>query len=276
MLRGEDALAQSARRLTASSAMPPVRDAAPGSRGGRFFAVPFDAIAGFGEVAEAARSLAKLPVGLDLEHFARGTRTGEESAAGRGRRRLQAPPDAERLSRRERNQAARRDLAALARHIKAAGRTPGKPEAEEERHEWQLTSTYCFFRSACNVDEFRPCIVPLQQSVERFFGGECPCVGDLFYPPGSCRSWHTDRYSYVGWAVYLVKVAEAGRSSFRYVDPCTGEMMVVPDRNDVAYFFRVSAEEPLFWHGVLCEDTFRWSQGFAIPQNWRSRIRLVP
>lgn len=62
LLRGEDALAQSARRLTASSAMPSVRDAAPGSRGGRFFAVPFDAIAGFGEVAEAARSLAKLPV----------------------------------------------------------------------------------------------------------------------------------------------------------------------------------------------------------------------
>lgn len=126
---------------------------------------------------------------------------------------------------------------------------PGKPEAEEERHEWQLNPTYCFFRSACNVDEFRPSIVPLQQSVERFFGCECPCVGDLFYPPGSCRSWHTDRYSYVGWAVYLVKVAEADRSSFRYVDPCTGEMVVVPDRNDVACFFRVSAEEPLFWHG---------------------------
>ncbi len=251
MLRGEDALAQSARRLTASSAMPPVRDAAPGSRGGRFFAVPFDAIAGFGEVAEAARSLAKLPVGLDLEHFARGTRTGEESAAGRGRRRLQAPPDAERLSRRERHQAARRDLATLARHVKAAGRMPGKPEAEEERREWRLTPTYCFFRSASNLDEFRPCIV-LQQSVERFFGCECPCVGDLFYPPGSCRSWHTDRYSYAGWAVYLV------------------------NRDDMACFFRVSAEEPLFWHGVLCEDTFRWSQGFATPQNWRSRIRLVP
>ena len=27
-------------------------------------------------------------------------------------------------------------------------------------------------------------------------------------------------------------------------------------------------------HGVLCEDTFRWSQGFVIPQDRRSRIRL--
>ena len=250
--------------------MPPV-DTTPDSCGRRFFAVPFGAIAGFGEAAEAARSLATLPVGLDPEHFAR---AGEESAPGRARRQLQAPPDMERLSSRERHQAARRDLAAQVRRIKAAEGRQASQKPEAERHEWRLAPTYCFFRSPSNLDESRPRIAPLQRSVERFFGCECPCVGDLFYPPGSCRSWHTDQYSYVGWAVYLVKVAKAGRSSFRYVDPGTGEMVVVPDRDDMAHFFRVSAEEPLFWHGVLCEDTFRWSQGFAIPQNWQSRIRL--
>ena len=27
-------------------------------------------------------------------------------------------------------------------------------------------------------------------------------------------------------------------------------------------------------HGVLCEGTFRWRQGFSILQDWRSHIRL--
>ena len=81
--------------------MPPVRDtvAAPDSSGGRFFAIPFDAIAGFEEVAETARSLATLPVGLDLDRF---SRADEDSAIGRGRRRLLAPPDDAGLSARRR------------------------------------------------------------------------------------------------------------------------------------------------------------------------------
>ena len=69
-----------------------------------------------------------------------------------------------------------------------------------------------------------------------------PCVGDQLYPPGSFRDWHTDRFGYAGWVVFLVEVAGPGRSSFRYVDPRTGEMVVVPDRNDTAYFFRPSLE----------------------------------
>ena len=125
------------------------------------------------------------------------------------------------------------------------------------------------------MDHPSPRIAPLRRSVARFFGCECRCVSDQFYPPGAFRRWHTDRWSgYLGWEVFLVEVAQPGKSSFRYVDPRTGTMVVVPNRNDVAYFFRVTGEEPLSWHGVLCEDTFRWSQGFQVPQDWRSRIRL--
>ena len=39
-----------------------------------------------------------------------------------------------------------------------------------------------------------------------------------------------------------MEVAQPGKSSFRYVDPRTGAMVAVPDRNDVAYFFRVTGE----------------------------------
>ena len=62
----------------------------------------------------------------------------------------------------------------------------------------------------------------------------------------------------------------------RRKDTAGGDLVVVPNRNDMAYFFRTSAEEPLFWHGVLCADTCCWSQGFSIPQDWRARIRLGP
>ena len=236
--------------------------AASDSCASRFFALPFDAIAGFEEVAETARSLATLPVGLDLEHFAR---ADEDSDIGRRRNRLRAPPDVARMSFIERRFAAGRKLDRLARRIEA---TRGK--RQRERYEWRIGPTNFYFRNPS------PRIAPLRRSVDAFFGGACRCVGDQFYPPGSFRGWHTDRFNYIGWVVFLVEVAEPGKSSFRYVDPRSGEMVVVPDRNDVAYFFRPSAEEPLFWHGVLCEDTFRWSQGFSLPQDWRSRIRLVP
>ena len=246
--------------------MRPVQDIAVDCRAGRFFAVPFDAIAGFEEVAEIARSLATLPVGLDLDHFAR---ADEDSVIARGRRRLLAPPDVERMSFFERRHAGGRKLKRLARRMKAIRGLDGQMTAEEARHQWRIGPTNCYFQNPS------PRIAPLRRSIDHFFGGECPCVGDQFYPPGAFRGWHSDQFGYVGWAVFLVEVAEPGRSSFRYVEPGSGEMVVVPDRNDVAYFFHVSAEEPLFWHGVLCEDTFRWSQGFSIPPDWRSRIRIV-
>ena len=236
--------------------------AASDSCASRFFALPFDAIAGFEDVAETARSLATLPVGLDLEHFAR---ADEDSDIGRRRNRLRAPPDVTRMSFFERRFAAARKVERLARRIEAR-----RGRRQPERYEWRIGPTNFYFRNPS------PRIAPLRRRMDAFFGGACRCVGDQFYPPGSFRGWHTDRFSYVGWVVFLVEVAAPGKSSFRYVDPRSGKMVVVPDRNDIAYFFRTSAEEPLFWHGVLCEDTFRWSQGFSIPQDWRSRIRLVP
>ena len=218
-------------------------------------------------MAETARSLATLPAGLDLDHFAR---ADEDSAIAKGRRRLLAPPDVARMSFFERHAGARK-LERRVRRIKAArGLASGLANAGEERHEWRIGPTNCYFRNPS------PRIAPLRRSMDRFFGRECPCVGDQLYPPGAFRGWHTDRFGYVGWVVFPVQVAEPDRSSFRCVESRSGEMVVVPDRNDVAYFFRPSAEEPLFWHGVLCEGTFRWSQGFSIPQDWRARIRLAP
>ena len=242
--------------------MPPVHDtvAAADPGGGWFFAIPFDAIAGFEEVAETARSLATLPAGLDLERY-----SGVD--VGPGRRRLLAPPDVERMSFLERRSTS---ASALRRHVQRIEAARGEGPANSlEKHEWRIGPT-CYY-----MDHPSPRIAPLRRSMARFFGGECRCLADQFYPPGAFRRWHTDRWSgYLGWEVFLVEVAQAGRSSFRYVDPRTGEMVVVPDRNDVAYFFRVTGEEPLFWHGVLCEDTFRWSQGFQVPRDWRSRIRF--
>ena len=229
---------------------------------GRFFAIPFAAIAGFEAVAATARSLATLPPNIDLAHFARADENLDER-----RRRLLTAPDVARMSFYERR---RRDTAVLARRVQRVREARGQTQAAEKRHEWRRGPTNYHFRNPS------PRIAPLRRAMDRFFGCACPCVGDQFYSPGAFRGWHTDRFSYVGWVVFLVQVAQPGRSSFRYMDPAGGDLVVVPDRNDMAYFFRTSAEEPLFWHGVLCEDTCRWSQGFSIPQDWRARIRLGP
>ena len=231
---------------------------------GRFFAVPFAAIAGFEDVAATARSLATLPPNIDLAHFARADENLDE-----WRRWLLTAPDVARMSFDERR---RKDTAVLERRVQRVREARGEAggvKAAEKRHEWRRSPTHYYFKNPS------PRIAPLRRAMDRFFGCDCPCVGDQFYSPGAFRGWHTDRFSYVGWVVFLVEVMQPGRSAFRYMDSA-GDMVVVPDRNDMAYFFRTSAEEPLFWHGVLCADTCRWSQGFSIPQDWRARIRLGP
>ena len=229
----------------------------------RFFAIPFDEIAGFEEVAERARSLATLPQGLDLDHFAN---ADEKSTIARNRKRLLRPPDVERMSFLERRLHADKQLK---RRVERARRTRGLPARRTPEHGWRI--------GPVNLVHVHPSprIQPLRDSVDRFFSCKCPCLGDQLYPPGAFRGWHSNRYNYIGWVVFLVEVAEPGRSSFRYLDPRTGDMVVVPDRNDVAYFFRTSSGEPLFWHGVLCERTFRWSQGFALPDDWKQRVVRV-
>ena len=238
----------------------PAAQAAKSSCAQRFFAIPLDAIVGFEEVAKTARSLATLPTNLDLDHFAR-----PDADLSERRNRLLTAPDVARMSFYERRTRGANMLATRVRRVRQAR---GEAEATEERHEWRLGHTNCYFKNPS------PRIAPLRRAMDRFFGCECPCVGDQFYPPGAFRGWHTDRFGYIGWVVFLVQVAQPNKSSFRYMDPATGDMVVVPDRSDVAYFFRTSAEAPLFWHGVLCESTFRWSQGFLIRPDWRSHIRF--
>ena len=243
--------------------VPPAAEAAKGLCAQRFFAIPFDAIAGFEEVAKTARSLATLPANLDLDHFTR-----SDADLSERRNRLLTVPDVVRMSFYERRTRGAAVLAKRVRRVREARGEAGGTKAAAERHEWRIGPTNCYFRHPS------PRIAPLRRAMDRFFGCECPCLGDQFYPPGAFRGWHTDRFNYLGWVVFLVQVAQPGRSSFRYMDPAGGDMVVVPDRTDVAHFFRTSAEEPLFWHGVLCESTFRWSQGFVIPRDWQSRIRL--
>lgn len=227
----------------------------------RFFAVPQVAINGFAEVTALARQLATLPTRLDLDHYARAE---EDSAIGIGRRQVLRPPDVDFFSARERRVHAQTTLGAMVRAVKAAR---GGGGVGRERPQWQLGPTNCY------LDLPSPRTAPLRLALEAFFETECICIGDQFYPPGAFRAWHTDRYAYTGsgWTVFLVQVAQPFMSSFRYVDPQSGELVVVPDRDDMAYFFR-AAEAPLFWHSVLCEGTYRWSQGFTLPADWHSRV----
>lgn len=239
--------------------------AASGAESSRFFAVPLAGITGFAEAAAQARALAILPSRLDLGHYAR---AGRNSPIGIGRQQLLAPPDVDMMSDRERRAFGGTQLARIVRAVKGTRETArGGPRRPTE---WHLGPTNCYF------DLPSPRIDSLRGALQRFFRAECLCVSDQFYPPGSFRAWHTDRFAHTGWSwvVFLVQVTQPHRSSFRYMDPQTNELVVVPDRNDTAYFLHLSTEAPFFWHGVLCEDTYRWSQGFMLPGDWHTRFDL--
>jgi hypothetical protein len=95
-------------------------------------------------------------------------------------------------------------------------------------------------------------------------------TGDFIYYPGSYREWHTNLFDRPGWRMYMVDVAEEGRSGFRYLSPSTGEIVSVPDRRGKVNFFLINSDRPLL-HCVYSE-TRRWSKGFLIPDGWQERL----
>lgn len=95
-------------------------------------------------------------------------------------------------------------------------------------------------------------------------------TGDFIYYPGSYREWHTNIFDPPGWRMYMVDVAEEGRSGFRYVSPETGQIVNVLDQRGKVNFFHINPERPLL-HCVY-SSTMRWSKGFLIPDNWREQL----
>ena len=116
-------------------------------------------------------------------------------------------------------------------------------------------------------------IAPLNAAINRFFDADCICVGDFVYPPMSYRSWHTNQFDALGWAMFIVRANEPHQSFFKYVHPQTRELVTVWETRDTVNFFPISNKD-LLWHCIGVENTTRWSHGFIVPDNWRERIHI--
>lgn len=86
-------------------------------------------------------------------------------------------------------------------------------------------------------------------------------TGYFHYPPTGFMGWHTNAND-PGDRLYISWCNEGGKSFFRYIE----DGKLVTDYDDeglTARYFKVTGEEPLFWHCVGSE-TDRLSFGYLI------------
>ena len=112
------------------------------------------------------------------------------------------------------------------------------------------------------------------QIASDLFRAKVKARGHFLYPPSGFRNWHTNLQSEEGWIMYVVRVEEAHRSFFRYVDRETNRLETLWDVNGAINFFHISRTD-LFWHCIKSLDTYRWSRGFLVPDDWAQRLRAI-
>lgn len=116
--------------------------------------------------------------------------------------------------------------------------------------------------------------------LEDAFEGEVRFSGSMWYPPFAYRLWHTNE-DQPGWRMYVIDLDEDvppsdSRTFFRYMNPRSHSLVTLCDRPKMARFFKVEQQEDrLLWHCIVNgADRNRWSFGFAIPDDWESKLRL--
>jgi hypothetical protein len=67
------------------------------------------------------------------------------------------------------------------------------------------------------------------------------------------------------------------QSFFRYMNPHTKEIVTLQDRPKMLRLFKVEQQpDLLFWHCIVNgAKRNRWSFGFAVPDDWMSRLPIA-
>ncbi|MCP5150412.1 MAG: hypothetical protein H6983_17685 [Ectothiorhodospiraceae bacterium] len=118
-----------------------------------------------------------------------------------------------------------------------------------------------------SIDTSKVKRMPLYWKVKEVFGDDARMSGFFYYPPGGFKEWHTDFEDPQSdpekhWRVYMVKAEDDRKSWFQYVDPDTGKIKKVFDRDAHLNLFSLKEEPPL-WHAVW-SDTQRWCLGIKL------------
>ncbi len=110
----------------------------------------------------------------------------------------------------------------------------------------------------------------LLEILSGLFDENLTATGHFLYPPQGFKEWHTNIYSTnPGWRLYLVAVREEHQSYFRYVH--RNRLHTIWDSHGGINIFKIEKKHP-FWHAIKSEKTYRWSFGFALPNDWMVRL----
>lgn len=90
-------------------------------------------------------------------------------------------------------------------------------------------------------------VLNLQESVNGIFDFETVFLGNAFYPEKSFRSWYTNKYDLISWAVFFVIRTEGVESYFRFIDPETKELVKYREQSLSISFFQVKKPLPRFF-----------------------------
>lgn len=182
---------------------------------------------------------------------------------------LDDTPDVDELMRREGKGALRRRRTALQQDLRRQAGDDRPIEPAVEPRGWNRKGSLFNYAGPAKLDHDRAL---LQAAVDDAFGTACEWSGDFLYPPGAFRGWHTNRFDRPGWRMYIVTTLEARSSFFRYLTP-DGRLETVWDQQQCANFFPIDPQHD-FWHCIASIDTHRWSQGFAVPDDWAEILGL--
>jgi hypothetical protein len=220
-----------------------------------FYSLRIGDLPGFDEIAGLSRALSVVPDDFDAEAFARRIGSPEHRRAAAE---LDSPPDEGEMLRREAELHVRKQT-----FNARASDTAGAAADAASSAQW-------FEQAGAIVFDHRgPRIAELRHAVHGRFGAPCACVGDQLYPPGGYRGWHTNFWDVEGWVMFLVDVDTPRCSFFRFAHPETRELVTVWDEPGRVNVLRATRSRPL-WHGVRSQHAYRFSQGFMLPDNWRS------
>ncbi len=221
-----------------------------------FYSFHYHEIEGFDAIESAARALSVIPD--DFEEQKLRDRLGADRYKSM-RASLDTIPDKKRALETEAKGHLQKMLPRMSAEVQNTNHKPNEV--------WSFRPGHIAFNPATDRCE------NLNRLVNEYFDFNCLLAGDFLYPPQGFRLWHTNKFDLESWFVFFVDVSEPEGSFFKFIDPETEELITHRDEPGTVNIFRISSDNnDLLWHCIGTEDCHRWSQGFSIPDNWKSKV----
>lgn len=221
-----------------------------------FYSFHYDEIRGFDKIESAARALSVIPDDFEVEILKE--RLGVDRFKNM-RASLDVLPDKQQALKTEAKGHLQKALPRISTQVQNTNHKP--------HEEWSFRPGHIAFNPAVGRCE------NLNKLVSEFFDFNCLLAGDFLYPPQGFRLWHTNKFDMESWFIFFVDVTQPKGSFFKFIDPETEELITHWDEPGTVNIFKISSNnDDLLWHCIGTNDCNRWSQGFSIPADWKSKV----